>query len=90
MGIKQIKMRKKTITIVGSFLIFAMSIGLYANSLQFIEQLSQQNVEALTYEECFNKPGYNDGHCETDGTIYLCANKGFLERRDCVKDTAID
>ena len=45
------------------------------------------DIEVLTVDEfgCNNKPGYNNGHCVTDGTHFLCANYRVPETVDCVK-----
>lgn len=34
---------------------------------------------------------HNDGHCESDGTNYFCADRNWLQSKDCVKhETAKD
>ena len=82
-------MKKKIISIIG-VVTFAVAVAFNINaglSNGTDIDIMLANVEALGQGEngCQNTPGSNDGHCETNGTVYLCAKDGWFERKDCVK-----
>lgn len=73
--------------ILGIICFIAISICIKTTKMNSKESITSFNlnlVEAIAQNEagCINKPGNNDGHCATDGTFYLCENKGS---KDCMK-----
>ena len=70
----------KTIRVFFGIILLFFAIGLSGVSLNNSPIFTDSG-----HSGCINRPGENDGHCETDGQSYLCANRGFLERKDCVK-----
>lgn len=64
-----------------------MGISKSVNHNANLSDLALANVEALAQSEagCIYRPGQNDGHCTTNGTVYFCENAAWFESKNCVK-----
>ncbi|BBD45872.1 Hypothetical protein PEIBARAKI_5865 [Petrimonas sp. IBARAKI] len=71
-----------------AFLVTAgYGVNLSMNNKANYSYLVLDNVEALAQSEqgCITRPGQNDGHCTTNGTVYFCENAAWFDKKDCVK-----
>lgn len=57
------------------------------NNEENYSYIELNSVEALAQSEqgCLTRPGQNDGHCTTNGTVYFCENAAWFDKKDCVK-----
>jgi len=77
-------MKLKKIILSALVLCVFCFFSLYVNADENELQNSKVTIES-SGTGCINRPGENDGHCVTDGNEYLCANRHFLQHKDCVK-----
>lgn len=72
--------------LIGIFMLSVFGIfSIFVNADENIIQNPEFTINSSTVG-CVTRPGENDGHCVTDGYEYLCANRGFLQKKDCFQN----